>query len=318
MRAVLAVAAFSSPASIVARLPDPHPTQVWTTVVGSHCGDPLPGALSDIPEVAAASCSVKCAKGEKAKGCSGYLPEFDGPDSPALCLAREECKALCDTVPECAAVEVTKDQGSTRCYMAPYSCMPYALSGRLMSDSNWDFIYHSNQFNNTDCPLGVGIEVVGAAGREDFGTTGSYLQVDESLYEQITVGSPAQIKWHTGGCGWVLQVPVYAPPATGKDLVCSDNSPLANNAFAAKVALGAGSHAEDMCSIGSDWKPASTEGYCSHPLFAGLCRVTCAEHLPKENPCGDFHEAAKQYAELIDMDSRSMSAEILRDLATTS
>ena len=31
-------------------------------------------------------------------------------------------------------------------------------------------------------------------------------QVDETLYEQITTGSPAQIKWHTGGCGWVLQV----------------------------------------------------------------------------------------------------------------
>jgi hypothetical protein len=295
MRAVLAVAAFGSPASIVARLPDPTPTQVWTTVSGAHCGDPLPGAKSAIPEIAAASCSKKCAGGESKPGCSGYLPEYDGPDSPALCLAREECKALCESVPECAAVEVTKDQGSTRCYLAPYSCMPYALSDRLLADSNWDFIYHSSVFNNTECPLGVGVEVTGT----EYGTVGSYLQVDESLYEQITTKAPAQLKWHTGGCGWVLQVPVYAPPAQGEDLVCSDNSVLANNAFAAKVALGA-EHAEEMCTVGSDWRPLGGEGYCGHPLFAGLCRATCGTpHLPAGNPCGDFHAAARQYAQLI-------------------
>jgi len=273
MRSVLAVAALSSPASIVARLPDPHPTQVWTTVGGSHCDAkivtsyPLAGALSEIPEVVAESCSVKCAGDGKAPGCSGYLPEYDGPDSPAVCLAREDCKALCDTIPDCAAVEVTKDQGSTRCYLVPYSCMPYALSGRLLTDSNWDFLYHSSQFNNTDCPLGVGIEV--APFPNNYGTVGSYLQVDETLYEQITVGSPAQIKWHTGGCGWVLQVQVYAPPPPGTDFVCSDNSVMANNAFAAKVALGA-EHADDMCAIGHDWRPLDGEGYCGHPLFAGL------------------------------------------------
>ena len=42
----------------------------------------------------------------------------------------------------------------------------YALSGRLLTDSNWDFLYHSSQFNNTDCPLGVGIEVLHACVRK--------------------------------------------------------------------------------------------------------------------------------------------------------
>lgn len=59
------------------------------------------------PDVAAHQCHAKCAgSGGEPAGCGGYDPHEDFASSDALCLAEEECRAICTETKDCVGIDM--------------------------------------------------------------------------------------------------------------------------------------------------------------------------------------------------------------------
>lgn len=77
---------------------------VWVETPGSYCsGNNM--APSDMKDSAKHACYVKCVVGAPCEGddcfCDGLYPGYDKPDSAALCLDVDGCKAACTAEESC-------------------------------------------------------------------------------------------------------------------------------------------------------------------------------------------------------------------------
>jgi hypothetical protein len=236
---------------------------------GSYCSGK--NILTDA--VAEHSCVTKCGPGSyceqyptatQCAACSGYNEAYDADSPDALCLAEEDCKALCTSLDTCYAIDVSVDQSNfKRCYLNTASCLVDVHTSTLKTDKNYKFLKKEVEIND-ECPMGHGARISGMP--DPYGVTGLYDRITEGaeiIYARVD-GSD-RIAWHASGCGWVVKKPEARRLAAHEATACVDDAPAASAAF--------GVATEDAICATAVW--AANAGYCEHVLFAALCPGTC-------------------------------------------
>jgi hypothetical protein len=137
-------------------LPTPPPpvsppaTVYWRESPGSYC----PGNNMDVASIPGPNrhqCYAKCGAGVPCSGadcfCGGLMPDYDGPDSEALCLDEVTCKTVCAGLDDCFGIDM---HGSMpRCFLNAVekgpadtsSCEEYLVSGKLTVLPSYNLIY---------------------------------------------------------------------------------------------------------------------------------------------------------------------------------
>jgi hypothetical protein len=248
----------------------------------SYCMHTIDVKNSADEELRSLQCHELCSGGAHTPECADYDPVIDGPGESSLCATPEKLFALCGRLETCWGV--THNTGLNHGYLNTYAC---AADAAVSSAEGRDVYVKkvSAPFGPGECPLGVGVEVLGAGHTPEVAGLYQESEDKESFFQVEPEQFMSKITFHSSGCGWVVSENLgnYKPPVVEPATVCPDDN------VAASLAFGMDGDAADetICATaGSMWGEGS---YCKNAVFAALCPGSCMIG------CGDNDVALMEY-----------------------